>query len=112
MKTVLECRFYSTVSGVQPVREWLKTLPSDVRKEIGSDIQTVQFQWPIGKPLIDAFGDGLFEVRTKVQGNIYRVIFCINDGAMILLNGFQKKTQKTPQSELALAKKRQKSLES
>lgn len=38
----LTCRFYKSSSGNEPVREWLKELPADVRKEIGSDIQVVQ----------------------------------------------------------------------
>lgn len=73
----LTCRFYKTSSGNEPVREWLKELPADVRKEIGSDIQVVQWRWPIGKPFVDGFGDGLSEVRTSHDGNIYRVLFCL-----------------------------------
>ena len=49
-KPVLECRFYRTAKGHEPVREWLKALPAAVRKEIGSDVGQVQWRWPIGKP--------------------------------------------------------------
>ena len=47
---------------------------------------------------------GLFEMRIKVGSNIYR-IFCLfdEDQLVILLNGFQKKTQKTPKNELKKA---------
>ena len=50
--------------------------------------------------------DGLFEIRIEFESNIYR-IFCFFDegNLVILINGFQKKTQKTPKSELELAKK-------
>jgi phage-related protein len=65
----------------------------------------------VGKPLVDGFGDGLFEVRSRLQGNIYRVLFCLDGTTMILLHGFQKKSQETPKAELNLARKRQRSLE-
>ena len=99
----LECRFYAAISGSEPVRDWLKGLDRDVRQAIGSDIQRVQRQWPVSRPLVGMLGDGLFEVRTTVNTNIYRVLFSIQDGSMVLLHGFSKKTQKTPGAELAIA---------
>jgi len=50
--------------------------------------------------------DGLFEIRVKYTSNIYR-IFCIFDEGkiVILLNAFQKKTQKTPANEIKKAEK-------
>jgi phage-related protein len=107
----LDCRFYRTAGGAEPVRNWLKELPSEVRKEIGSDIQLVQWRWPIGRPQVDGLGDGLYEVRTAVGKNAYRVLFCIVGSTMVLLHGFQKKTQKTPKAALDLARGRQDELE-
>ena len=52
-------------------------------------------------------GDGLYEVRTNLQDRrIGRVLFCTHSGHMVLLHGFVKKSQKTPKSDLDLAKKR------
>lgn len=50
--------------------------------------------------------DGLYEIRVKVGSNIYR-IFCFFDDRklVILINGFQKKTEKTPKNELSQADK-------
>ena len=50
--------------------------------------------------------DSLFEIRIEYESNIYR-IFCFFDegNLVILINAFQKKTQKTPKSELELAMK-------
>ena len=50
--------------------------------------------------------DGLFEIRIEFKSNIYR-IFCFFDegNLVILINCFQKKTQKTPKPEIELAKK-------
>jgi phage-related protein len=110
-KPVLECRFYRTPTGNEPVRDWLKALTPAVRKEIGADIGQVQWSWPIGKPLVDGFGAGLFEVRTSSDGSIYRVLFCLDGAAMVLLHGFHKKTQKTPKADLELARRRMKDAE-
>lgn len=45
--------------------------------------------------------DGLFEVRVEYQSNIYRIFCCFDQGKLIVLfNGFQKKTQKTPKEEI------------
>ncbi len=45
--------------------------------------------------------EGLYEARIQLGSNIWRV-FCFfdNDKLVILLNGFQKKTQKTPKIEI------------
>ena len=43
---------------------------------------------------------GLYEIRVEYAGNIYRVFCCFDEGSLVILfNGFQKKTQKTPASE-------------
>ena len=54
---------------------------------------------------------GLWEVRSKLSGGrIARVFFCAHDGHMVLLHGFEKKTQKTPDHEIDVAVKRMKGL--
>ena len=106
---VLGCRFYRSPRGSEPVRDWLKALPVEIKKAIGADIGLVQWGWPIGKPVIDGFGAGLYEVRTTVDGNIYRVLFCLDGATIVLPHGFQKKTSKTPKSDLDLARRRMKS---
>jgi len=89
------------------VRDWLKGLPlPQDRKRIGEDIKTVEFGWPIGMPVCKPLGDGIYEVRTSlVQNRISRVLFYIDKkGRMVLLHGFIKKTQKTPDEDLELAR--------
>jgi putative addiction module killer protein len=50
--------------------------------------------------------DGLYELRIEWQGNIYRIFFCFDEGYIVILfNGFQKKTQKTPEKEIKKALK-------
>lgn len=49
---------------------------------------------------------GLYEIRMEWQGNIYRVFCCFDKGNIVVLfQGLQKKSQKTPQSQIDLAKK-------
>ena len=51
--------------------------------------------------------DGLYEIRIELDSNIYRIFCCFDRGNLvILLNGFQKKTQKTPKQEIDMALKR------
>ena len=53
---------------------------------------------------IKAIRDGLYELRISYNGNIYRIFFIFDEGQIVVLfNGFQKKTQKTPPSEIAKA---------
>jgi len=50
--------------------------------------------------------DGLWEIRTQLGNNIYRVFCCFDEGNLvILLSGFQKKTQKTPKKEIERAER-------
>jgi phage-related protein len=98
--------FYKTEAGKEPVRDWLKSLPSQEKKTIGEDIKTVQFGWPLGMPLVRKLEKDLWEVRSHLPNRIARVIFTVDDGLMVLLHGFIKKSQKTPSSDLTLARKR------
>ncbi len=107
----LPAAFYQLPSGREPVREWLKSLGGEDRKIIGDDVKDVEYSWPIGMPLCRPLGKGLWEVRSDVtDGRIARVLFCIIDGRMVLLHGFIKKTQKTPDTDLLLAIKRKKEI--
>lgn len=108
----IEAVFYRSGSGVEPVRDWLKAMPEVDRRILGFDIALVEFGWPVGMPLCRSLSSGLWEVRSNLtHGRIARVIFCVAHGRMVLLHGFVKKTQKTPQSDLDIARKRQKEVE-
>ena len=104
----LKVVFFNTNTGNEPVREWLKELTKDDCKVIGTDILTVQYAWPLGKPLVDNLGDGVWEVRSRLDNRIARTLFALVNQEIVLLHGFIKKSQKTPSDELELAKKRKK----
>lgn len=103
---VLTVNFFISDKGNEPVREWLKSLPIDDKKAIGADIRTVQMGYPIGMPLLRKLAPDLWEVRSKITNGIARVIVTIDGNRMVLLHGFIKKSQKTPQTDLDTAKAR------
>lgn len=76
------------------------------RKTIGEDIATLEFCWPVGMPKCAPMKGirGLYEIRSNISsGRIARVLFVLVGHQMVLLHGFVKKTQKTPDRELKLA---------
>ncbi len=85
------------------MREWLKELSREDKRRIGEDIKTAQLGWPLGMPLIRKIQKDVWEVRTTLEIGIARVFFTVEDEYMILLHGFIKKSQKTPQHELKTA---------
>jgi phage-related protein len=103
--------FYQSESGIEPVRDWLKSLDIEDRRAVGFDIAVLEFGWPIGMPLCRSLGGGLWEIRSNLaHGRIARVLFCPTQSHMVLLHAFVKKTQKTPAMELQIARKRQRNI--
>ena len=99
--------FYRTAQGGEPVREWLRTLPIEDRRAIGRDLAVVQYGWPVGMPLCRSLGRGLWEVRSNLPSRrIARVLFFVHEGRIGVVQGFVKKTQRTPPHDLALAHRR------
>ena len=104
--------FFRTDAGSEPVREWLLQLPKADRRIVGVGLKDLEFGWPIGMPLCRALGGGLFELRVSLRSRrIARVIVCVHDEELFALHGFIKKTQKTPDGDLKLARSRKRQLE-
>ena len=102
---ILNVVFFQTDTGREPVRKWLKSLNKVDRKVIGEDIKLVQFRWPLGMPLVRKIETDLWEVRSNLSGGrIARIFFTIGGNEMALLHGFIKKSRKTPQRDLSLAR--------
>jgi phage-related protein len=104
--------FFRTDTGSEPVREWLLELPKVDRRIVGAGLKDLEFGWPIGMPLCRVLGGGLFELRVSLRSRrIARVMVCVHDEELFALHGFIKKTQKTPQGDLKLARSRKRQLE-
>ena len=105
--------FYRTRGGAEVVLDRLRGLSRDDRHNIGQDLMRVQFRWPVGMPLCRSLGQGLWEVRSDLPGNrIARVFFCFTEGRLVALHSLIKKTQKTPEADLKLARKRKREFKS
>jgi phage-related protein len=103
--------FYQTRGGADLVRDWLRSLDDSDQNTIGLDLMRVQFRWPVGMPLCRAMGGGLWEMRTNLPSNrIARLLFCVAGERILVLHGFIKKTQKTPDEELTRARRRKKEI--
>jgi phage-related protein len=104
--------FYRTRAGGEVVRDWLRGLEQGDRNAIGQDLMRVQYRWPVGMPLCRAMGSGLWEVRSELPSDrIARLLFSVHEGRIVVLHGFIKKTQKTPDEDLALARRRKRQFE-
>ncbi len=89
-----EVVFYDLPDGSKPVKDFMDTLDA---KQAGSNLRL---------PYSEHLDDGIFEIRAKQGSNITRVLYFFFVGKKIILtNGFVKKTQKTPKSQIELAKK-------
>ena len=103
--------FFRSGKGTEPVREWLKELPEAECQAVGRDLLRAQWRWPVSMPLCRPMGNGLWEIRTDLPTKrAARVMLCVYCGHLAALHGFIKKTQATPDEDLALARKRQKEL--
>ena len=98
--------FYETSSGRKPVMTFLESLSPADRKEVMADIVTLRSSYPSAPPLVKKIEPGLWELRSRMQDGICRIFFTVDEGMIILIHGFRKKSQKTPKEELDTARKR------
>lgn len=102
----MEILFYTDRNGNVPVKEFLDSLDIKMRQKMLRSIMALQdMGTSLRKPLSEALGDGIFELRAKVGSNITRVLyFFVIDNRAVLTHGFIKKTQKTSAREIKRAK--------
>lgn len=103
---------YSITYYSREVQDDILNLPVTLQaRYIALTDRMIKYGPNLGLPHTDAFGGGLFELRLKGAEGIARVFFCtMVEQEIIILHSFIKKTQKTPEKELKLAKKRMREL--
>ena len=100
--------FYKSSSGQSPVEEFLDSLTDQQARKVTwvlrlvEQLQIIPVQY--FKKLVGT--EHIWEVRVQVGGNIFRVLGFMDKDSLVLTNGFTKKSQKTPQQEIALAEQR------
>jgi phage-related protein len=81
-----------------------KTLTEKEQDKIDYCLMLLKTQNRVPVKFVKLIQDGLYELRVEYNGNIYRVFFIFDEeNIVVLFNGFQKKTQKTPENEIAIA---------
>ena len=87
-------------------QSFMENLAENIQEKIQYGLLLLKTQDRIPRKFIRYIRDELYELRTEYNGNIYRVFFIFDEGSIVVLfNGFQKKTQKTPANEIKKALK-------
>lgn len=93
---------YEKENGEVPIVEWLDSLPAKSVQKVLDDIKKLErfgLRW--GMPHVEYLRDDIWELRTKIGSDIYRVfMFRWHNTVLILTHGFTKKSQKTPDREI------------
>lgn len=85
---------------------FIETLSEKELRKLDYIVSLLETEDRLPSKFIKFLRDGLYELRMEYGGNIYRVFFIFDNGAIVVLfNGFQKKTQKTPHAEIEKALK-------
>ncbi len=80
------------------------SLEAGAQKKFDYSLAMLKIQERVSEKFVKYIREGIYEVRSNHNGNIYRVFFIFDEGNIVLLfNGFQKKSQKTPESEIKRA---------
>ena len=86
--------------------EFIEGLTAKEREKVDYGLVLLKTQDRLPAKFVKHLRDGLYELRTEYNGNIYRVFFIFDEGNIVVLfNGFQKKRQKTPAFEITKALK-------
>lgn len=85
---------------------FMASLKEKEQEKIQYGLLLLKTQDRLPQKFVKLIRDGLYELRTEYNSNIYRVFFIFDEGQIVVLfNGFQKKTQKIPPSEIEKALK-------
>jgi phage-related protein len=106
-----DVEFYQKNNGDIPVMDFLLSLESKMRAKAYSEIELLKkhgptLREPYVKPIKGRNNKGIYELRIKFSSDISRIFyFCYEKNTFVLLHGFVKKTNKTPEKELERARK-------
>lgn len=84
--------------------DFFMSLEDGAKKKVAYVLDILKTRERLNKNFVKSIRDGIYELRASHNGNIYRVFFIFDGGNVVMLfNGFQKKTQKTPEGEIKKA---------
>ena len=110
---LFEVEYYEKRDGTYPAEEFILSQDIKMQTKLFRLLELLELKGnELREPYSKSLSDGIFEIRAIQGNNITRVLyFFVVDKKIILTNGFVKKTQKTPENEIALAKKYRKDYE-
>jgi len=101
--------FYKTQSGKSPVADFLDSLNAKQAKKVTWVLHLIENSKRVPKEYFKKLSgtSGIWEIRVQSGSNIFRLLGFIDNGRFVVLtNGFQKKSQKTPKNEIQIAEQR------
>jgi len=105
----LKVEYFKDFNGHSPAKDFIDNLSGKARaKTLRTLFLLSDFGLDIGMPYLKPFTGvkGVWELRVRTNNNIYRYFFIIDKSTAVILHGFQKKSQKTPNKEINFFKKR------
>jgi len=108
MKEIL---FYKLPSGKSPVEIFLDSLSSKEAQKVTWVLMLIEEQEQVSTKYYKQLSntDGIIEIRIQLAKNNFRLLGFEHNGSLVVLtNGFRKKDQKVPKSEIELAQQRKK----
>ena len=105
----LKLYFYYTANNKSPIREFYCSLNTKIQRKVLAYIGLlIKQNGRLGFPYTNYIKNKIWELRVDFDKNYYRIFYFIFDGEkIILLHGFNKKTNRTPRKEIDKAEKRQ-----
>ena len=105
---IFKVDFYKKEDGTKPVGQFIRGLDVKMKAKVVANMHLLEEYGNMARePLSKELEDGIFELRTIQGDNIVRVLYFFDKNSLIIAtNGFVKKKQKTPRSEIELAKNR------
>ncbi len=106
-----EIKFYKSPSGKCPIEDFLDSLSSKEVQKVTWVLNLVEELERVSTKYLKQLTntDGIIEIRIQIGKNNFRLLGFENNGTFIILtNGFKKKDQKVPKSEIELAQQRRK----
>ena len=100
--------FYKKEDGTKPVGQFIRSLDIKIKAKVVANMHLLEEYGNMARePLSKDLGDGIFEIRTVEGSDMVRILYFFDKSRIIIAtNGLVKKQQKTPRSEIELAKKR------
>ena len=104
---LFEVEYYEKSDGTYPAEEFILSQDIKMQAKLFRLLELLELKGnELREPYSKLLSDGIFEIRAIQGNNITRVLYFFVVGKKVILtNGFVKKTQKTPEIEIALAKK-------